>query len=435
MFRPAVLVLRPVVDEQQETRGGEAVDQAIEQGLSFRIDPVQILEHYKQGLNLALAQQQPLDGIEGPFAPLVGLQLLPFRVFEGPVQEGQKDREEWLERSVQSEQLPRDLLLNASPLVPVVDPEVGLKQVDHGEVRCGLAVGNRATLERQPAVSPMRMRHLPHEARLADSRFSHDRDHVPLPRSGSTERLVHRVQLALAPHELGQPPRGRRMQSRSTRTSADDLVHVDGSAESLDGHRAEGLDADVTLSEAECRGGEPDAAGSCQLLHASRQVRCLTNGGVVHAQVRADRADHDLAGVETDPDRKLDPVAAAYLLGVATHAGLQVERGVAGPDPVILVGDRRSEQRHDPVPHHLVHRALVAVHRLHHAFDHGIEQLPRLLRIAVREQLHRRLEVGEEHGDLLALALESTPGREDLVCEVLRCVGVRAGKRAWRRAR
>jgi hypothetical protein len=42
---------------------------------------------------------------------------------------------------------------------------------------------------------------------------------------------------------------------------------------------------------------------------------------------------------------------------------------------------------------------------LHHAFEHGIEKLARLLGIAVGEQLHRALEVGEQNGDLLALAL------------------------------
>jgi hypothetical protein len=35
-----------------------------------------------------------------------------------------------------------------------------------------------------------------------------------------------------------------------------------------------------------------------------------------------------------------------------------------------------------------------------------IENLARLLGIAVGQQLHRALEIGEQHGDLFALALE-----------------------------
>ncbi len=126
---------------------------------------------------------------------------------------------------------------------------------------------------------------------------------------------------------------------------------------------------------------------------------------------RADGADDHLAGVEPDPDLHVDPVGAAELLGVPAQGGLHVERGVAGPHGVILVGDRRTEQRHDPVAHHLVDGALVAVDGLHHPLEDRVEELPRLLGITVGEQLHRALEVGEEDRDLLALALEGSSSR------------------------
>jgi hypothetical protein len=71
---------------------------------------------------------------------------------------------------------------------------------------------------------------------------------------------------------------------------------------------------------------------------------------------------------------------------------------------MVLVGEGCTEEGHDPVAHDLVHRALVAVDGLHHVLEDGIEELPRLLGITVGEQLHRTLEVGEEDGDLLALA-------------------------------
>ena len=73
---------------------------------------------------------------------------------------------------------------------------------------------------------------------------------------------------------------------------------------------------------------------------------------------------------------------------------------------MILVGQRGAEERHDPVAHHLVDGALVAMDGLHHALEDGVEELPRLLGVAVGQQLHRALEVGEEHRDLLALAFE-----------------------------
>ena len=88
---------------------------------------------------------------------------------------------------------------------------------------------------------------------------------------------------------------------------------------------------------------------------------------------------------------------------------------------MVLVGEGRAEERHDPVAHHLVDGALVAMHRLHHPLEHRVEELARLLGVAVGQQLHRALEVGEEHGDLLALAFE---GALEVRIFSARCLGV-----------
>ena len=72
---------------------------------------------------------------------------------------------------------------------------------------------------------------------------------------------------------------------------------------------------------------------------------------------------------------------------------------------------------------------------LHHPLEHGVEELPRLLGVAVGEQFHRALEVGEEHRHLLALALEGSLGGEDLLGEVLRGVGLRGVESLSRRRR
>ena len=97
---------------------------------------------------------------------------------------------------------------------------------------------------------------------------------------------------------------------------------------------------------------------------------------------------------------------------------------------MVLVGERRAEERHDPVAHDLVDGALVAVDGLHHALEHRVEELARFLGIAVGEQLHRALEVGEEHRDLLALALQRGLRGEDLLGEVLGGVGLGGGEAA-----
>jgi hypothetical protein len=129
-------------------------------------------------------------------------------------------------------------------------------------------------------------------------------------------------------------------------------------------------------------------------------------------------------GVEPDPDLDLHAVRAARVLRVALERFLHPEGGVAGADRVVLVGERRAEERHDAVAHHLVHCALVVMHRRHHAFEDGIEDLTRLLGVTIRQQLHGALQVGEKHRDLLTLTFQRGLGVEDLLGEVLRDVGL-----------
>ena len=56
--------------------GGQALDEAVEQGLGLAVDPVQILEDDDQRLDLALAQQQALGRVERLLAPLERIELI-----------------------------------------------------------------------------------------------------------------------------------------------------------------------------------------------------------------------------------------------------------------------------------------------------------------------------------------------------------------------
>jgi hypothetical protein len=98
---------------------------------------------------------------------------------------------------------------------------------------------------------------------------------------------------------------------------------------------------------------------------------------------------------------------------------------------VVLVGQWRSEESHDPVAHDLIDGALIAVHRLHHAFKHRVEEFPRFLWIAVGERFHGALEIREEDRHLFALALQSNPRGKDLFGQVLG--GVNLGRTGHRR--
>src|SRR5207245_1410636 len=71
---PAVLVLGPVVDEEQQARRREALHEAVEEGLGLRVDPVEVLEDGRHGLHLALPKKQPLDAVEGALPPPRGVE-------------------------------------------------------------------------------------------------------------------------------------------------------------------------------------------------------------------------------------------------------------------------------------------------------------------------------------------------------------------------
>ena len=119
-------------------------------------------------------------------------------------------------------------------------------------------------------------------------------------------------------------------------------------------------------------------------------------------------------------------------LRIALYRLLHSQRGVAGANTVVLVGQGRSEQRHDPVAQHLADRPLIAMDGFHHPLQDRIENPARFLRVAIGDQFHRSLHIGEQHGNLLALALLGGLRREDHLGEPLPGIAFRYGPHAGR---
>jgi hypothetical protein len=394
---------------------------------------VEVLEDQEEGLLARFSQQQPLDPVEGELAALARVERAPRGIVDRHVEQRQQRRQRRLQPAVEGEQLARHLLPDVAEVVPGLDLEVALEEIDHRQVTRRLAVRDRSSLEDPPALQAMRVEKLVDEPRLAHPRLADDRPDLTVAIDRELLGAAELLQLGIATDEAGQPAPGGRLQAGPRLASPRHFVDLHRLGQTLNQHRAQRFHLDVAFSQRQRLGRDHDPARIRELLHPRGQVRGLANRRVVHAQIAANGPHDDLPGVQPDADLHHRGVRASHLLRVLLHALLHPERRVAGPYRVILVREGRTEERHDTVAHDLVDRALVAVHGLHHPFEHGVEKLACLLRVPVGQQLHRALEVGEEHGDLLAFALERALRRQNLLGEVLR--GVRFGRSGARSSR
>ena len=78
-------------------------------------------------------------------------------------------------------------------------------------------------------------------------------------------------------------------------------------------------------------------------------------------------------------------MGALHLNGILLHGRLHTQGGVAGAHRVVLMRQRRPKQGHNAITHHLIDGAFVLVDGRHHAVEHGIEQVPRLLGVTVHQ--------------------------------------------------
>ena len=83
------------------------------------------------------------------------------------------------------------------------------------------------------------------------------------------------------------------------------------------------------------------------------------------------------------------------------------------------MSERRAEQRHDPVAHDLVHRALEAMHAVGDNLEKILDDPEPLFGIEPFGEFHRAFDIREQHRDVLALAFQRESGLADLVGEVL----------------
>jgi hypothetical protein len=299
---PSVLVLGTVVHQQQQARRSHAVDDGVEEGLRLAVNPVEIFEDHEKGLLTRLPQQQPPHGVKGLPAPLSRLERLPRGVVHGHVEQGQQRWQRRLERAVEREQLAGHLLPDLAQVVPVLDLEIALEQVDHRPVARRLAVRHGGALEDQPALQAMRVDELVDEAGLAHARLADHRRHLPMTVAGELLGAAELLQLGGAAGEARKPAPGGRLQPGPREPRPCHLVNVHRVGEPPDRHGAKRLHLDVALDQRQRSGRDHDGAGISDLLHPGSEVRRLADRRVVHVQIAADGAHDDFPRVQPDAD-------------------------------------------------------------------------------------------------------------------------------------
>src|SRR5262245_35082870 len=154
-------------------------------------------------------------------------------------------------------------------------------------------------------------------------------------------------------------------------------------------------------------------------------MRALAHRCIVHFEVAPDGTYHHFSRVHANSNLYWNSLGLLNSFGILFHRLLHPECGVTGAHRVVLMSQRRTEEGHYPVAHHLVYGSFVAMHGFHHLFENWIENLPGFLWITISEQFHGTLHVREQNRDLLALAFEGTFGGEDFFSEMLRGIDFR----------
>jgi hypothetical protein len=336
--------------------------------------------------------------------------------------EVEQQRQALAQPFIEQQQAPGDTLACGGLAVLLGDAKEGAKQPQYRQKRDRLAVRDAGGFIGHQAARPASLEEFETEPALAESRFSHDADHLRIALPRACERRLQHLHLVATPDEAREPARSRYVQARAHLPEPNQLVHMHCAVQALDLHLAQIVEREVSFNVRCGMRREVDLAGLGDLLHARRETDGVSLRGVVHVQVVADLADDHFTGVEPKAYREVQPAAQAQLIGVGAQPIHKMQRGIAGAARMILVCEGRPEERHDAVAGEFVDEALEALDPIGEDLEKAVHDLRLIFRIELLRQLHRALDVGEEYRDLLAFTFERGARGQDLVGQVFRGV-------------
>ena len=228
------------------------------------------------------------------------------------------------------------------------------------------------------------------EPRLADTRLAGDEDEVRASAGQrGCQRRVEHGELLVASDEW-------RARTLATLTGRRDGLDRDERLHRL--LAALHCDHPERLVPDPARGGrvrgraDDDLSGSCDRLEAAGGVHHVAHCRVV--ATGAQRADEHLAGVHPNPHLELEPGFGAHLYEVLLHPECRPHRALG----VVLVRDRRAEQRDERVADDLVDLPAEGGDVVGEPREAAVDEVLHLLRVGGLGEARVPDQVREQHG-------------------------------------
>ena len=247
-----------------------------------------------------------------------------------------------------------------------------------------------------------------------------------MPGARPGERGLEGLELSPAADERREPALDTGLQPRPAFACCLDGPRADGLRLAPHGQLTERAGVEVIGDEPVGGFADHDVSALGALLQARGDVGGVSDRGVVHPEVAADAADDDEPAIEALAHLERQGALALQFTAIVLEGALDAERGAHRPLRMVLVSDRRAEERHDAVAEELIHRAFVPMDLGQHELERARHERVHVLRVESGGERGEAGDIHEQNGDLLTLALEGGLGGEDALGEMLGGVRRRA---------
>lgn len=237
------------------------------------------------------------------------------------------------------------------------------------------------------------------QPRLADARFADQTDKLRSTAAGKIEACQQ-------PRQLRIPSDHRRLKAETFESARRmrrfrqpcQPVDKDVAAFATQRLRAETLEGKGMAGEAIGQRPDKNIVFTGHGLQALGGVYRVAGHRIGFCTDRAEAAGDDRAAIDADMQTQRHAGAGAPALADLRRPTDHIECGTKCPDGIVLMSDRRAEQRQQRIADELVDEAAIGFDCLGHLFEQFVLQHPHDFRVDLLAQRREAAEIGKEHG-------------------------------------